>query len=124
MFTSCVIVGRLGRDPEKKATVNGTAMCTFSVAVNQRQGEKAETDWFDVVAFGQTAEFAGKYLGKGRLVCVDGRLETYTTTDPEGNKRVRVQIVANRVQSLDRAPESAAPTVEAPVEDDGDVFGE
>jgi single-strand DNA-binding protein len=94
------IMGRLTKAPELRHTQSGTAVATFSLAVDRDfkdgNGERA-TDFFDVVAWKSTAEFVSKYFGKGRVAVVMGRLQTRTWTDKDGNNRRTVEIVADRV---------------------------
>jgi len=98
------LVGRLVRDPELRTTSAGKSVVSFSVAVNKRvkAQDGTEADFFRVTAWGQTAEYVNTYLTKGRLVSVDGRLETKKWTDQSGNNREQVEIVADNVNGLDR----------------------
>lgn len=94
------IMGRLTKAPELRHTQSGTAVATFSLAVERDfkdgSGERA-TDFFDVVAWKSTAEFVANYFGKGRVAVVMGRLQTRSWTDKDGNKRRAVEIIADRV---------------------------
>jgi len=103
-MNTVAITGRLGADPEMKYTPAGLAITKFSLAVNRQkrndEGEQ-ETDWFDVTCFGGAAETAGQYLDKGALVGVEGRLQQERWETPEGDKRARVVIIANRVDFLE-----------------------
>ena len=101
MLNRIVIMGRLTRDPELRRTQNGTAVTSFSVAVDRdfksrESGEKA-TDFIDVVAWRQTAEFVCQYFTKGRMAVVSGRLQIRNWTDKEGNKRRSAEVVADNV---------------------------
>lgn len=101
MLNRIVIMGRLTRDPELRRTQNGTAVTSFSVAVDRdfksrESGEKA-TDFIDVVAWRQTAEFVCQYFTKGRMAVVTGRLQIRNWTDKEGNKRRSAEVVADNV---------------------------
>ena len=121
MVNRVVLVGRLTRDPEIRYTPAGIAMATMSVAVDkgiprdkQREGEPT-ADFFNVVAWRHSAEFASNYLGKGRLVAVDGRLQQRSWVDQQtGQKRSVVEVVADRLQGLDRAPEGEGGGTGAP----------
>jgi len=108
-----VLVGRVVADPELKYTPNGTAVCQLRIAVDRRfkneSGER-ESDFFDVVAWRQSAEFAANYLTKGRLVAVHGRLQSRSWVQQDGQKRSKVEVVADNIQGLDRPKESAVPT--------------
>lgn len=95
-----VIMGRLGQDPELRTTSNGTAVCSFSVAVDRdfvRKGEERQTDWIRVTAWRQTAEFVSKYFRKGSMIAVEGRIQTGSYVDRDGNNRERFEIVADNV---------------------------
>jgi single-strand DNA-binding protein len=103
-----VLVGRIARDPESRQTNNGMEVVDFTMAVDKRQGkreEEQEPNWFRISAFGKTAEYVTTYLGKGRLVAVDGRLEHRKYQDRDGNNREAISIVADNVQGLDRPRE-------------------
>ena len=94
-------MGRLTRDPELRRTQNGTAVTSFSLAVDRDfkvpdRGEKA-TDFIDVVAWRSTAEFVSQYFTKGRMAVVEGRLQIRDWTDRDGNKRRSAEVVADNV---------------------------
>ncbi len=101
-----MIIGNCGRDPELRMTPNGKPVASFSVAVNRTYtpsdgGErKEETEWFNIVAWNRLAETCQKYLTKGRLVYVEGRLQTRKWQDREGQQRTTVEIIANDMQFL------------------------
>lgn len=107
MVNRVVLVGRLTRDPEVRSTTTGKTVCDFSIAVDRRfqSQDGKETDFFRVIAWGQTAEFVSRYLTKGRLVAVDGRLQWRKYTDSQGISREAVEVVAESVQGLDRPRE-------------------
>ena len=117
------LIGRVVADPEIKYTPNGIAVTTLRIAVDRRfksqTGEK-ETDFFDVVAWRQSAEFAANYLTKGRLVAVEGRLQQRSWVQQDGQKRYKIEVVADSVQGLDRSqggqgqPNAVAAPQEAP----------
>ena len=99
MLNHITIMGRLTRDPELRRTGSGTAVASFTVAVdrdfgNRESGEK-ETDFIDCVAWRQTGEFVSKYFTKGRMIVVSGRLQIRSWTDKEGNKRRTAEVVAD-----------------------------
>lgn len=100
MLNKIFIMGRLTRDPELRRTQNGTAVTSFSLAVERdyksTSGEK-ETDFIDVVAWRGTAEFVSKYFTKGRMAIVEGRLQIRDWTDREGGKRRSAEVVADNV---------------------------
>lgn len=96
--------GRLTRDPELRRTGSGTAVTSFSLACDRdfksRSGEK-ETDFIEVVAWKNTAEFVSKYFSKGRMAVVEGRLQIRDWTDKAGNKRTTAEVVADNVYFAD-----------------------
>lgn len=106
-----ILVGRLGQDPELKYTQSGQPVCNLSVATsevwNDKNGQRQEkTEWHRVIVWGKPAENCAKYLGKGRLVYLEGRNETRSWEDKNsGEKRYATEVVANTVQFLDKAPE-------------------
>ena len=107
-FNKIIIVGNLGRDPELRYTPQGTAVCNFSVATNERRRDKAGeqqdvTTWFRVNAWGRQAENVSKYLSKGRRVYVEGRLHVEEWTDRDGKQRYTLEVNASDVQFLDSA---------------------
>ena len=110
MLNQIIIMGRLTRDPELRRTQSGTAVCSFSVAVDRdfksQSGEK-ETDFIDVVAWRATAEFAAKYFTKGRMAIVEGRLQIRPWTDKEGNSRRSAEVVADNIYFGDSKRDSA-----------------
>lgn len=100
-----MIIGNLGRDPEMRFTANGQALATFSVACNRRyttrDGEQRdETEWVRVVCWARQAEIAGQYLHKGSQVYVEGRLQTRTWEDQQGQTRYMTEVVAQSFQFL------------------------
>lgn len=106
-----MIIGRLGRDPEMRYTPSGKPVTTFSIATsrswNTSEGERrTETEWFNVVAWGNLAEICKQYLNKGHLVYVEGRLQTRHWDDPEGNKHTSTEIVANEMIMLSERREA------------------
>ena len=102
------LVGRLTGDPELKYTAQGIPVASLSVAVNRNVKNEAgeyEADFFNLVAWRQTAEFASNYLTKGRLVSVDGRLQQRSWVAQDGTKRHAIEIVVDNLQGLDRKPD-------------------
>lgn len=99
------IIGHLGKDPEMRYTPSGKPVTTFTVAVsrswNTVDGERHnETEWFNVVAWGNLAEICKQYLTKGQQVYVEGRLQTRRWEDKEGGKHTSVEVVANEMMML------------------------
>jgi single-strand DNA-binding protein len=126
-LNKAMIIGNLGRDPEMRYTPNGQSVTQFTVAVNRNfkgsDGEwQEETEWFRVVAWGQTGERAAENLRKGVKVYVEGRLQTRNWEDQTGNKRYTTELVADRVVSLERRqrdegdPGFTPPAARKPVE--------
>tara|TARA_B100000749_G_scaffold280898_1_gene280882 strand:+ start:81174 stop:81617 length:444 start_codon:yes stop_codon:yes gene_type:complete len=100
-----IIIGRLGADPEVRQISSGNTVATLSVATsetwNDKNGQRQErTEWHRVVVWGKTAEICGKYLSKGRQVYLEGRLQTRSWEDQQGQKRYTTEIVATTVQFL------------------------
>lgn len=95
-------IGRLVRDPELRVTPNGTSVCNFTMAINRppaKDGSK-ETDFIDIVTFGKTAEACAQYLGKGKMVAVEGPLQVRTWEAKDGGKRKTVEVIGSGVQFL------------------------
>jgi single-strand DNA-binding protein len=101
-----IILGRLGQDPELKYTPSGKAVCNFSVATSETwtdksSGQKQErTEWHRVVVWGKLAELCNQYLSKGRQAFVEGKLQTRSWDDKDGNKRYTTEINAETVQFI------------------------
>lgn len=106
MINRIVLVGRLTADPEERHTNTGTELCKFRIAVDRNrknaEGEK-ETDFFNVVCFGFTAQFVNRYLGRGDLVGVEGRCQIDEYTDRDGQRQKWIEVAADNVQSLGRS---------------------
>lgn len=117
-----IIIGHLGHDPEVRYTTDGTAVTNFRVATTEvwndrNTGEKREkTEWHRIVTFARLAENCGQYLAKGRLVYVEGRLQTQEWQDKEGIRRFTTEIVANTVRFLG-GRDSAQGSFRSPVPD-------
>ena len=99
-----ILIGNLTKDPEMRQTTGGTNVCTFSVAVNRRFKDKntgeAQTDFFNIGVWRQLAELCGRYLAKGRKVCVTGELQNRSYDAKDGTKRYVTEIVADEVEFL------------------------
>ena len=99
MLNEVILMGRLTRDPDIRRTQNGTTAANFALACERDyapQGQDRETDFFDIVAFRNTADFVGQYFAKGQLVAVKGRLQQRDWTDKQGNKRRTTEVLADR----------------------------
>jgi len=108
MLNRVILIGRLTRDPELKYTTNGTAVATFTLAINRRFN-KEETDFIDVVTWKGLAENCANYLGKGRLAAVEGRLQVRSYETKEGQKRKVTEVVADDVRFLDKGGTGSSP---------------
>lgn len=100
MLNQITIMGRMTRDPEMRRTASGTAVASFTLAVDRdrvQDGKERETDFIDCVAWAGTAEFVCKYFAKGAMAIVSGRLQIRGWTDKEGNKRRSAEVVADHV---------------------------
>jgi single-strand DNA-binding protein len=93
------LIGRICKAPDLRATQTGMYVAFFRLATNGR--DEKDTEFHQCKAFGKTAEFIGQYLGTGRLVYLDGRLQTRTYDDPDGVRRRATTIIVNRLQALD-----------------------
>lgn len=113
-----VLIGRLTRDPELRYTASGQAVVSFGLAVDRdyknAQGER-ETDFVNIVAWRQKAEFAANYLQKGRLIALEGRLQIRSYTTQDGQKRTVAEVVADNLQPLERAKETTGASEEVPI---------
>lgn len=123
MLNRITVMGRLVRDPELRRTQNDIPVCSFSVACDRDVKDKAtgerSTDFIDIVAWRSTAEFVSRYLSKGRMAVIDGRLQLRDWTDRDGNKRRSAEILASSVNFGDSRPKDQATPVPAGVSDGG-----
>ncbi|HBC30433.1 MAG TPA: single-stranded DNA-binding protein [Clostridiales bacterium] len=108
-FNRAILIGRLTRDPELKYTTNGKAVTTFTLAVDRdftnQQGER-EADFIPVVAWNKLAETIAHNLSKGRLIAIEGRIQVRTYDDKEGVKRYATEIIADKMQFLEKKQDS------------------
>ncbi len=109
MLNRVILIGRLANDPELKYTPSGIAVTQFRLAVNRpisneakQGGQEAQADFISIVAWRQSAEFAANYLGKGRLVAIEGRLQVREYVTQDGQKRRDVEVVSDNLKSLER----------------------
>ncbi len=110
MINVVVLMGRLTADPELKQTASGTSVCSFSIAVdrgfaNKQTGER-QTDFINITAWRQTAEFICKYFRKGSMIAIEGSLQSRSYEDKEGKKRTAYEVVANNVSFTGSKAES------------------
>jgi len=117
MLNHITVMGRLTKDPELRRTQSGIPVCSFSVACDRdyknADGER-NTDFIDIVAWRQTAEFVNKYFTKGRMAVIDGRLQLRDWNDRDGNKRRSAEILANSINFGDSKPQNQAAPDPAP----------
>lgn len=107
-FNHVIIAGRLCADPELKTTQSGKSICSFSVAVNSTQKDadgNAKVDFFNLTAFGKTAENISKFFRKGNTIQVVGHLSQNRWTDPDGNKKSAVNVIADTFNFVDSRSE-------------------
>lgn len=119
-----ILVGNLGRDPELRHAPSGAAVASFTIATNEvwtnKDGQReVKTEWHRVVAFGKLAEICCQYLTKGKQVYLEGRLQTRSWEDRDGNKRYATEIVASNMVMLGRAPEPGADGFAPPLNGSG-----
>lgn len=127
-----ILIGNLGKDPETRHTQTGAAICSFSLATNESWknkdgGREERTEWHNIVTFGKVADICGQYLQKGKQVYIEGRLQTRSWDDRDGNKRYTTEIVASNMTMLGRAGEGGSdsqdeyePPPQTAPRDDGD----
>jgi single-strand DNA-binding protein len=113
MVNKVILVGRLGKDPEVRYTPDGTMVTNFNLATDEQRkdknGEKIQrTEWHKIVTWGKLAEICGNYLVKGKLVFVEGRIQTRSWEDKEGVKRYTTEIIASNMQMLDSKGQNKA----------------
>lgn len=106
MINKAILIGRLGKDPEVRYTPDGTMVTNFNLATDEqwkdKNGEKVQkTEWHRIVTFGKLAEICGNYLVKGKMVFIEGRIQTRAWEDKDGVKRYTTEIVANDMKMLD-----------------------
>lgn len=133
-FNKVILLGNLTRDPEVRYTPNGIAVASFAIAVNRKykQGDetKDEVSYIDIVVFGKQAESCGQYINKGDSVLIDGRLQQRRWETEDGQKRSKVEVVAQSVNFMPKRSWSGSgggstvapsePASDAPV-DEGDI---
>ena len=112
MLNKIAIMGRMVSDPEIRRTGSGVAVANFTIAVDRdfssKDGGEKETDFIDIVAWRQTAEFVSKYFAKGRMAVVSGKLQMRKWTDKNGNNRVSAEVVADNVYFGDSKREESS----------------
>lgn len=106
MLNQITIMGRLTKDVELRRTDKGTAVASFTLAVDRDFSKENETDFIECVAWKNTAEFVSKYFSKGRMAIVSGSLQIRNWTDKDGNKRKTAEVIANNVYFGDSKKDS------------------
>jgi single-strand DNA-binding protein len=119
MINKAILVGRLGRDPEVRYTTSGTPVANFSLATdefwNDQSGERQRrTEWHRIVVWSRLAEICQKYLRKGSLIYIEGRIQTQEWDDRDGNRRRTTEIVAREMKMLGPRSDEMGPTGERP----------
>ncbi len=117
MLNRVILMGRLTADPEHKQTPSGTSVTSFSIAVDRnyapKDGGSRQTDFINIVAWRQTADFICRYFQKGRMIAIEGSIQTRNYEDKNGNKRTAFEVLAEQVyfadSKSDSAPRSQAP---------------
>lgn len=109
------LIGRVGRDPETRYTSTQTAVCGFSLATSEKVKDEERTEWHQVSVFGKLAETVDRYVRKGALIYVEGRLQSRTYQDKQGAEKKVWEVIADRVTFLDtkRAEERSSETASA-----------
>lgn len=110
-FNKVILIGNLCADPELKQTPNGVSVTSFSLAVGRRKvkDQEPQTDFINIVAWRNTAEFICKYFQKGKSILIVGFLQTRSWTDNEGNKRYATEVVADEAQFVEKKSDSTSP---------------
>lgn len=117
MLNICALQGRLARDPELRQTNTGKQVATFTLAVDRGRRDangKSVADWIPVIAWERAAEFAYKWLTKGQMVAVDGRLQSRTYTAKDGTNRTVLEVVANNINFCGSKADSTGQPFPAP----------
>lgn len=117
MLNKVMVIGHLGADPEARYTANGTMVCEFRVAAGDKYTDKAgekhdRTEWFRVITYERLAEICSQYLFKGKLVYLEGRLQTRSWDGQDGQKHYATEVIANTVQFLGGRTGDGAPAEE------------
>lgn len=124
MLNRIIIMGRMTKDPELRRTNSGTAVASFTLAVDRdmkNQDGSRSTDFIDCVAWKGAAEFVSKYFGKGRMAVVDGRLQMRDWTDRDGNKRRSAEVVVSSMYFGDSKKENSSEQDFREIDDGGDL---
>lgn len=115
MLNCVAIMGRLVADPELKTTGSGVSVCSFTIAVDRnfvKNGEERQTDFIDIVAWRNNAEFISRYFHRGSMIAIEGTLQSRNYEDKNGNKRKSTEVVVNNVSFCGSKSESGTGTRE------------
>ena len=124
MFNKTILIGRLVADPELRQTPGGVAVCTFRIAVDRAFASKdgdRQADFIDIVAWRERAEFVTRYFNKGKLILVEGSIQTRNYVDKNDQKRTAVEVVADNLRFVGSKAENQAGGNYKPLPDDSDV---
>ena len=121
-----ILAGRLVYAPEVKQTPSGNAVCNIRIAVNRRVsgGDHPESDFFNVTAWNNTAEFIGRYFERGSAICIVGRVQNRSYTDKDGNKRTLTEIIADEAHFVESKATADANTYKDPATHPFEVAGQ
>lgn len=120
MLNKVILMGRLTADPELKQTPNGVSVASFRLACDRNYADKSGNkgcDFINIVAWRNTAEFISRYFQKGRMIVVEGAIQTRSYTDKDGNKRTAFEVVADQVYFADSKPAGERPASNFPTPD-------
>jgi single-strand DNA-binding protein len=125
-FNKIILVGNLGRDPELRYTPQGTPVCSFTMATNERRKDRAGetqdlTTWFKVTLWGRQAETASQFLTKGRPVYIEGRLRVEEWTDRDGRQRYTLEVQATDMQFIGGRGEEPTPRADTSTQSKGEA---
>ncbi|MFH1080913.1 MAG: single-stranded DNA-binding protein [Pseudomonadota bacterium] len=118
MVNKAILIGRLGKDPEVRYTPDGLMVTNFNLATDEqwkdKSGQKVQkTEWHRIVTFGKLAEICGNYLAKGKMIFVEGRIQTRSWEDKDGNKRYTTEVVVSDMRMLDSKGQGRGPDASA-----------
>lgn len=117
MLNRVILMGRITRELELKQTANGTAVLSFNIAVDRsytKQGEEKQTDFITCVAWRKTAEFIGRYFGKGRMIAIEGQLRSRTYDDKNGTKHYVTEVYVDNVSFTGEPKQDGTSTQNTP----------
>lgn len=124
MYNKSILMGRIAHDLELKSTPSGVSVLSFRIAVDrayQAQGEERKADFFNIVAWRSTAEFIAKYFGKGRMILVEGELQTRQYVDKNGNTQNAIELIVSSAHFTGEKKEQAAAAAPAPYQASGNA---